>query len=208
MAIDTHEKRRSIAGLLNIHPGILPNASKDVEWRQAAGYSYMGFAGDLEPPVIIVVSKSFLRKKGKLVAIRRTARTSLSVGTDAYVAGDALGVKQGLNVSPYGIIRSIVITDADDKASTTQNVWIFDSEPTGIAANAAFALSDADLEKVVGVHLVNVEFDAINGRARFEEMAIPFEADGGVLWIQVENEAGTPTYTTTDDVKIQIWYED
>ena len=142
------------------------------------------------------------------MAIRRTTRTSLTVGTDIYAAGDALGVKQGLDVSPYGIIRSIIITDADDEASTTQNVWIFDSEPTGIAANAAFALTDADMEKVIAVHLLNTEFDAINNRNRFEEMAIPFEADGGKLWIQVENEAGTPTYTSTDDVKIQIWYED
>ncbi len=208
MAIDSHEKRRSIAGLLNIHPGILPNATKDVEWRQAAGYSYMGAAGALQPPVIIVTRK-LLRKKGGLVAIRRTTRTSLGVGTSIYAQGDALGTKVGLNTSPYGIIRSIVITDVDDEASVTVNVWIFDSEPAGIAANAAFALADADLEKVIGVHLVNTDFDAINGIAKFEETAIPFEAVGGKLWIQCELEgAATPTFAATTDVKIQLLYED
>lgn len=45
MAIDSAEKRRAVA---NIHhrvgPGITPNAAKDAEWRQQAGYGYSGIA--------------------------------------------------------------------------------------------------------------------------------------------------------------------
>ena len=84
----------------------------------------------------------------------RTPRTSLQVGTSAYAQGDALGVKLGLAVPEWGKIRSIILTDVDDEASTTVNVWIFESEPTGIAANAAFALADADLELVMAVRLL------------------------------------------------------
>lgn len=44
MAIDTAEKRRNIAGLYTgFHPvAVNPNASKDVEWRQQAGWGYSG----------------------------------------------------------------------------------------------------------------------------------------------------------------------
>jgi len=138
----------------------------------------------------------------------RTPRTSLQVGTSAYAQGDALGVKLGLAVPEWGKIRSIILTDVDDEASTTVNVWIFESEPTGIAANAAFALADADLELVMAVRLIDQEFDAINGRVKFEDCNIPYRAVGGKLWVQCELEgSATPTYATTDDVKIQLFTE-
>lgn len=47
MAIDTAEKRRSAAGVsvLGMLGGsVTPNAAKDVEWRQQAGWSYSGIA--------------------------------------------------------------------------------------------------------------------------------------------------------------------
>lgn len=45
MAIDTAEKRRSVSGVLGYFsggPGVTPNAAKDQEWRQEAGYGYSG----------------------------------------------------------------------------------------------------------------------------------------------------------------------
>jgi len=42
MAIDTAEKRRSISGLPFLTPGVTPNAGKDQEWRQEAGWGYSG----------------------------------------------------------------------------------------------------------------------------------------------------------------------
>lgn len=42
MAIDTAEKRRSVSGLLIVAPGVTPNANKDAEWRQQAGFGYYG----------------------------------------------------------------------------------------------------------------------------------------------------------------------
>lgn len=46
MAIDTAEKRRSIAGIggRRSRPGVTPNAAKDAEWRQEVGRSYSGIA--------------------------------------------------------------------------------------------------------------------------------------------------------------------
>ncbi len=43
MAIDTREKRQSIAGIsVYFNLGVTTNASKDQEWRQEAGYGYPG----------------------------------------------------------------------------------------------------------------------------------------------------------------------
>jgi hypothetical protein len=44
VAIDTAEKRRSVAGIpfFPLGPGVTPNASKDQEWRLEAGWSYSG----------------------------------------------------------------------------------------------------------------------------------------------------------------------
>ena len=47
MAIDSKEKRASVSGINMINgPGVTPNASKDAEWRQEAGYSYSGIAAE------------------------------------------------------------------------------------------------------------------------------------------------------------------
>lgn len=46
MAIDTAERRRSIAGihLYPSGPGVTNNATQDQEWRQESGYCYSGIA--------------------------------------------------------------------------------------------------------------------------------------------------------------------
>lgn len=52
MAIDTAEKRRSAAGIgfYGLPVAVTPNASKDQEWRQQAGWSYSGIeAGEAQP---------------------------------------------------------------------------------------------------------------------------------------------------------------
>jgi hypothetical protein len=142
------------------------------------------------------------------VRIWKTDKTSLAVGTSIYAQGDALGTKQSVAVPHNGIIRGIVITDVDDEASVTVNVWMFESEPAGIAANAAFALADADLEKVFAVHLVDSDFDGINGIAKFEQTAVPYHQTDGALYFQCELEdSATPTFAATTDVKIQFFIE-
>ena len=145
--------------------------------------------------------------------IWKTAKTSLAVGTAIYTAGDALGAQQSIAAPDGGIIRAVVITDVDDEASVDVRVWLFESQPAVIAANAALELADADLLLVQGVVDLNNtddahEYDAINGRAKYRTgLAIPYRTDGGLLWIQCECEAGTPTFTATDDVRIQFFIE-
>jgi hypothetical protein len=144
-----------------------------------------------------------------MTQIWRTVRTSLQVGTSIYAQGDALGTKISFSGVPkQGIIRSMVITDVDDEASVTVNVWVFESEPTGIAANAVFALADADAELVQGVHLIDTDFDSINNIVKYEEMSMPYVANGGRLHVQCELEgSATPTFVATTDVKLMLVIE-
>ena len=144
------------------------------------------------------------------VRIWKTARTSLAVGTAIYAAGDALGAQQSFKVPDSGIIRAVVLTDADDEASVDVKVWFFDSQPTVIAANAAFDLADADAELVQGVIALTAaaaEHDSISNRVKYATASVPYRTDGGLLWVQCEVEAGTPTYSLTTDVKLQLIVE-
>ena len=142
------------------------------------------------------------------VRIWKTAKTSLAVGTDIYAQGDALGTKVSIAVPDSGIIRAVAITDVDDEASVVVNVYLFESEPAGIAANAAFALADADLELLQGAVQIDVEFDAIDGRLHYNTVNVPYRTKGGLLWLQCEIEdSATPTFTATTDVKIQLLIE-
>lgn len=51
-----------------------------------------------------------------------------------------------------GVIRDAVITSSADPATTLQGeIWIFDTSVTAVNDNAAFALSDADVLKLVCV---------------------------------------------------------
>ena len=48
MAIDSAEKRRSVAGIpFFLGLGVTPNASQDQEWRQQADWSYSGILADV-----------------------------------------------------------------------------------------------------------------------------------------------------------------
>ena len=79
-----------------------------------------------------------------------------------------------------------------------------------IAANAAFALADADAELVQGVVALTAaanEYVAVNNRVKFATASVPYRTNGGLLWVQCEAEAGTPTYTATTDVKLQMIIE-
>lgn len=58
MAIDTREKRQSVAWLIPVSaPSVTPNASKDQEWRQQAGWGYMGILAD-EPALAIIEART------------------------------------------------------------------------------------------------------------------------------------------------------
>ena len=62
MAIDTAEKRKSLSGIQwTLMPGVTPNAAKDQEWRQQAGWGYSGIlAGGAPPPTAVPFTKTLM----------------------------------------------------------------------------------------------------------------------------------------------------
>lgn len=74
MAIDSREKRQAVA---SIHltgwspPSPTPNASKDKEWRQEAGWGYPGIVPQSsQPDVDDDHFRGFLQNPGKLLGTR------------------------------------------------------------------------------------------------------------------------------------------
>lgn len=140
------------------------------------------------------------------MSIWETTQNSLTVDTGIMAATDALGVKQGFNAPDSGIIRGVMLSDLDDDVFTA-NVWVFSSEPTGVATNSVFTLADADQELAQAVILMPASFDATNGQVRYAQTNVPYRTKGGVLWVQCALASGTPTFGAATDVKLKLFIE-
>ena len=80
MAIDSAEKRRSVAGISvpALFLGVTPNASQDVEWRQQAGWGYSGMgAEEIAAPQFVFI----LQATGERYTLRSTDAEYRLVGT-------------------------------------------------------------------------------------------------------------------------------
>ena len=128
-----------------------------------------------------------------------------TLDTDAYSSGDAVGIKTQITGIPdSGIIRTIQIADDADQ-DIDLNVWIFDSEPTGVADDAAMALTDADAKKLINQVLVDTRVDGTNNRIGVEHPNLYYRADGGEVWFQLST-GGTPTYAA-DSLTVRFTVE-
>lgn len=87
MAIDTVEKRRSAAGVpFFLGLGVTPNASKDQEWRQQAGWSYSGIlAGEAAdvPDVIIPINLAITLPQSISMTITLPQAINSTITTEA-----------------------------------------------------------------------------------------------------------------------------
>lgn len=65
MAIDTAKKRRSAAGVLTgvLPASVTPNAAKDVEWRQQAGWGYSGILPSGAVAAVVDIYVTILRRR-------------------------------------------------------------------------------------------------------------------------------------------------
>jgi hypothetical protein len=83
MAIDTAEKRRSVAGVpfLPLGVNVTPNLSKDQEWRQQAAWSYSGILATVTEvivptPGIVFASDALVHRVTGSAAVVHVARAS------------------------------------------------------------------------------------------------------------------------------------
>ena len=140
-----------------------------------------------------------------------------TITAGAYASLDAVGGKLEFEnartpYSNHGHIRRASISDKGQQNALLYLV-LFSEDFTATADNAAFAVSDADLLNVVAV----IEF-AVANYASFDansfcttgfagvQMELPFTlAEGGTsLFGQLFVKTGTPTYTSTSDLKVTL----
>ena len=101
----------------------------------------------------------------------------------AYAAGDAFGTKFGLRAPKEGVIATANFLDHDNEG-LPKELWLLRADFTGTADNAAFALTDGDLSKVVGVIVFDTFRAANANRVGGATPALYYKAPSGLLYCQ------------------------
>ena len=122
----------------------------------------------------------------------------------AYASGDAFGGKFVIHGVPaVGYIDSVILLDLDDEGINTE-LWLFDSDFTATADNVAFAISDADLKKLLWViRLTNFADAANNQVAESNNLDLPYIAPEGLLYCQCVTR-GVPNIAAANIPMISI----
>ena len=133
-----------------------------------------------------------------------TPYVNLNVETGIYASGDALGEKNSFpNVPEHGTIMAVNVIDRDSEAVNLDLV-LFSRDIAGTADNAAFAPSDAELSDCQGAVLVDTwKTFSTNSLGSESNVALPYWAPTGSLYFQCVTR-GTPTFTATTDVLVQL----
>ena len=137
------------------------------------------------------------------------ATVTPTITAGAYSAKDVIG---GLLTFVFantrgadGIVRSVRIADRDDEKAAVK-LWLFAEQPITIADNAAFAPTDNDISKCIGVlAFAAADYTTASGNAFVakHEQGLDFTDTNGTIWGYLVADA-TPTYGTTTDLTITI----
>ena len=127
-----------------------------------------------------------------------------SVNTIAGAVNDSKGVSK---------LDSIVVLDAANQKSAIDLVFFNEAPANSIGAdNAAYALNDADLSKVVGrVSVAGADYvssSTTNAEATLRNIELSMQSIAGseVLYVAVVSR-GTPTYGAATDLIIKLCFE-
>lgn len=128
----------------------------------------------------------------------------LTISTLIYAAGDVVGGLLTFNIpnaNNGGILNSAHITDDDDEKALF-SLYLFDTEPTTIADQAAFTPTKADLEKRIAVIDVSV-YTTVNGVAFSDSIDINQTFTGDTIYGYLPCVA-TPTWTAATDLSVKL----
>ncbi len=121
-----------------------------------------------------------------------------------YASGDAVGGLITIGKPPQPILQSIALVD-DDKENATIDLILFRRSVTVAADNAAFTLSNTDDDAIIGY----VTFDTYkdfgsHSVAQVTNLALLIPSGDSVYGQLVTR--GTPTYTATDDIRLNLMF--
>lgn len=136
----------------------------------------------------------------------------LTTSVTAYTAGDQVGTQftfadAARASGGTGTIVGATLVDANDIIGAYDLV-IFDSSVTLASDNAAFAVSDADALKVVGL-IPLAAYDIGNNRvAQQYNLAVPYLCNGGTsLYGGLITRAGHTFFAATTDLTVVLYVE-
>lgn len=154
---------------------------------------------------IVTLTTTFTRPADTAVY---TANDTMSDSTSAPTAGGFTITGASKRSGLGGIINSALIVNTNPAATPLQGeLWIFDSAPTAINDNAAFALSDADAIKVVAVIPFTLATGATNNAMAFlSNLGIGFQCVGtaNLRYLVKVINAYTPTSAEQMTVRLNI----
>lgn len=132
-----------------------------------------------------------------------------TVTAGAYSASDAVGglltfANAALVSGGGGVIKDLLILD-DAGQDAELELWLFNATFTAMVDNAAWAPSEADLRKLVGIVTTadGAWFPAGTPSAARVEASQRYDLVGTSLFGQLVTR-GIPTYVATDDVTVII----
>jgi len=135
-----------------------------------------------------------------------------TVTAGAYDANDAVGglltfANAARVTGKGGRIKSLILLD-DAGQDAEMELWLFNATFTAMADNAAWAPSEADLRKLVGIVTTagGAWFAAGTPSAARVEVSQRYDLAGTSLFGQLVT-IGTPTFAATDDVTVIIRLE-
>lgn len=134
-----------------------------------------------------------------------TGLIQLNVGNGAYTADDAFGGKGQLFVPPTGTITQAFLYDLDDEGMAV-DVVLFDADFTATADDAAFAVSDDDAKKCIGV--ISISSFANCGGFQLGQSfpALNYSVPSGVIYYQCIIR-GAPTVAAGSEPYLRFWVQ-
>jgi len=171
---------------------------------------------------MVAVTNDLATQHGGMHSKNSVVKFNRPANVTAYGAGDAISdqdsVSTAVNALQFkGVGKSgrldhaLVVMEEDDTVAL--ELWVFDSEPTGQADNAAFTLSARDAERLVGVFSF-ADADKKDG-ANIQAYMVTLNAEGtnshryatddGTLWgLLVTRSAYTPISASQFVVSLQV----
>ncbi len=134
-----------------------------------------------------------------------TGLIQLDVGNGLYTADDAFGGKGRLFVPPVGTITQAFFYDLDDEGMAV-DVVLFDADFTATADDAAFAVSDDDAKKCIGV--ISISSFANCGGFQIGQAfpALNYSVPSGVIYYQCIIR-GAPTVAAGSEPFLRFWVQ-
>ena len=133
----------------------------------------------------------------------------LTVDTDAYTAGDVVGGLLSFDITGFvvqgGFINKLVLIDEDNQ-SEPYKLYLFRSQPSTIADDAAFAPTIADMKLLHTIITIAAgDYSTVNSLASAikPKLTEDFHSTTNIMYGYLVCDA-TPDYTNADTLQITL----